>query len=37
MKILHLSDTHSCHRKLKELPMADVVVHSGDFSMVGTE
>ena len=37
MKILHLSDTHSCHRRLRDLPEADVVVHSGDFCMVGTE
>lgn len=37
MKILHLSDTHGCHRRLRDLPEADVVVHSGDFCMVGTE
>lgn len=37
MKIMHLSDTHGCHRQLKKLPEADVVVHSGDFCMVGTE
>lgn len=37
MKILHLSDTHSRHRSLRNLPDADVVVHSGDFCMVGTE
>lgn len=37
MKILHLSDTHSRHRALGELPEADVVVHSGDFCMVGSE
>lgn len=37
MKILHLSDTHSCHHQLRDLPEADVVVHSGDFCMVGTE
>ena len=37
MKILHLSDTHGCHRRLWELPEADVVVHSGDFCMGGTE
>ncbi len=37
MKILHLSDTHGCHHRLRELPEADVVVHSGDFCMVGTE
>ena len=37
MKILHISDTHSCHHRLRDLPEADVVVHSGDFCMVGTE
>lgn len=37
MKILHLSDTHNCHHRLRALPDADVVVHSGDFCMVGTE
>ncbi len=36
MKILHLSDTHGCHHRLRDLPEADVVVHSGDFCMVGT-
>ena len=37
MKILHLSDTHDCHRRLHDLPEADVVVHSGDFCMAGSE
>lgn len=37
MKILHLSDTHGCHRGLTELPAADIVVHSGDFCMDGSE
>ena len=37
MKILHLSDTHSCHRRLRDLSEADVVVHSGDFTMTGSE
>lgn len=37
MKILHLSDTHNCHHRLRDFPEADVVVHSGDFCMVGTE
>lgn len=37
MRILHLSDTHGCHHRLKDLPEADVVVHSGDFTMTGTE
>ena len=31
MKIWHIGDTHSYHRLL-ELPEADVVIHSGDFS-----
>ena len=37
MKILHLSDTHNCHRLFRDLPEADVVVHSGDFCMAGSE
>ena len=37
MKILHLSDTHGSHRRLIDLPVADVIVHSGDFCMVGSE
>ena len=35
--ILHLSDTHGLHRQLNKLPDADVIVHSGDFTMAGTE
>lgn len=37
MKILHISDTHGAHRRLGELPAADVVIHSGDFTMTGSE
>ena len=37
MKILHLSDTHGIHHQIKDLPMADVIVHSGDISHSGTE
>lgn len=37
MKILHLSDTHCCHYRLRNLPEADVLVHSGDFCMAGSE
>lgn len=37
MRILHLSDTHGCHRQLKELPEVDVLIHSGDFTMAGSE
>ena len=37
MKIVHLSDTHGLHRQIKNLPAADVIVHSGDISHNGTE
>ena len=37
MKILHISDTHGLHKRLKDLPTADVIVHSGDFTLNGTE
>lgn len=37
MRILHISDTHGAHRRLGNLPSADVVVHSGDFTMVGSK
>ena len=37
MKIVHLSDTHGLHHQLKDLPAADVIVHSGDISHNGTE
>ena len=37
MTILHLSDTHGCHHRLRELPEADIIVHSGDFTMNGSE
>lgn len=37
MRILHLSDTHGAHRRLRNLPEADIVVHSGDFCMVGEQ
>ena len=37
MTILHISDTHGKHSQLRELPLADVLVHSGDFTEDGTE
>lgn len=37
MRILHLSDTHGVHQHLIKLPEADIIVHSGDFTMTGTE
>ena len=37
MTILHLSDTHSQHRRFTRLPDADILIHSGDFTMNGSE
>ena len=37
LKILHLSDTHGVHSRLRNLPEADILVHSGDFTMSGSE
>ena len=37
MRILHISDTHGKHQLLKNLPKADVIVHSGDVSFSDTE
>ena len=37
MKILHISDTHGAHRRMGDLKEADVLVHSGDFTMTGSE
>lgn len=35
--ILCLSDTHGKHRQFQGLPDADVVIHCGDFTDLGTE
>lgn len=37
MKILHLSDTHGKHLELAQLPQADILIHSGDFTFAGGE
>lgn len=37
MKIIHISDTHGKHRELGNLPDGDVLVHSGDFSLAGSD
>lgn len=37
MKILFLSDTHSQHRKLNDLPEADILIHGGDVSKMGRD
>lgn len=35
--ILHISDTHGKHNQLGELPHADMIIHSGDFTLGGSE
>lgn len=37
MKIAHISDTHDCHWHLQMPVEADVIVHSGDFTIGGSE
>lgn len=37
LRILHLSDTHSLHREILELPAADLLLHTGDFTISGTD
>jgi predicted phosphohydrolase len=37
MLILHLSDTHSKHHELRNLPPADIIIHSGDITFAGSE
>ena len=37
MLILHLSDTHSKHQELRNLPPADIIIHSGDITIAGSE
>ncbi len=37
MHILHLSDTHGKHRELRNLPPADIIIHSGDITFAGSE
>ena len=37
MRILQISDTHNKHLQLTNLPAADVIVHCGDFTDMGTE
>lgn len=37
MRILQISDTHNKHQQLTNLPVADVIVHCGDFTEQGTE
>lgn len=37
IKILCISDTHGLHSKMSKLPDADVLIHGGDMTSVGTK
>ena len=37
MRILQISDTHNRHQLLTSMPAADVLIHCGDFTDMGTE
>lgn len=37
MKIVFISDTHKQHRKLKNLPKGDMIIHGGDVSKMGID
>jgi len=37
MKVFHISDTHNRHSLMSDLPDADVIVHSGDFTETSSE
>ena len=37
MKIVFISDTHGQHRKLTNLPKADLIIHGGDVSKLGND
>ena len=37
LRVVCVSDTHGMHDHFKHLPMGDVLVHAGDFSMLGKQ
>lgn len=37
MRLCIISDTHTCHKKLRNLPDADVIIHCGDSTSMGYE
>ena len=36
MKLVFMSDTHTYHRHIPEVPDGDVLIHCGDFTLTGT-
>ncbi len=37
MRVLAISDTHGMHWRSEALPDADLLIHAGDFSMIGVK
>lgn len=37
MRIIHLSDTHGQHGLIKDLPKANIIIHSGDITFGGSD
>ena len=37
MRIIHLSDTHGQHGLIKDLPKANIIIHSGDITFSGRD
>ncbi len=37
MQIVCLSDTHGLHRRIKNIPESDIIIHAGDISNYGEE
>jgi Icc-related predicted phosphoesterase len=37
LRIVHISDTHNLHGFIENLPDADILIHTGDFTNHGTE
>lgn len=37
MRVLAISDTHGMHWRSEAPPDADLLIHAGDFSMIGTK
>jgi Icc-related predicted phosphoesterase len=37
MTITTHSDTHGLHRRIKDIPLADIIIHAGDISNIGEE
>ncbi|KAL6051414.1 Metallophosphatase domain-containing protein [Balamuthia mandrillaris] len=37
LRVVCISDTHGCHRSIKDVPEGDLLIHAGDFTHFGKE